>query len=130
MGQGPDRDACLYREYGYTPSAEPTRRAAGSTTPPVVIGIPVTTGVAEAQSSLRSGKSIMLSRVGTVTARFVDAWYAGGSGQACGTCGRPVDDPTLIDQLASTDREALPGSRRIGVSSGPRTHHSADACHE
>jgi hypothetical protein len=32
--KGPDRDACLYREYGYTPSADPTRnRASASSTP-------------------------------------------------------------------------------------------------
>ena len=28
--KGPDRDACLYREYGYTPSAEPTRNRASA----------------------------------------------------------------------------------------------------
>jgi len=82
MGKGPDRDACLYREYGYTPSAEPTRRAAGSTTPPVVIGLPVTTSVAEAQSSYVP--EVDHEAALDVTARFVDAWYAGGSGQACG----------------------------------------------
>jgi hypothetical protein len=93
MGKGPDRDACLYREYGYTPSAEPTRRAAGSTTPPVVIGIPVTTSVAEAQSSYVP--EVDHEAALDVTARFVDAWYAGGSGQACGMRspgGRPHAD--------------------------------------
>src|SRR6188472_492003 len=44
--KGSDRDACLYREYGYTPSDQPTRdRTTRPTTTPVVIGVPATTAI-------------------------------------------------------------------------------------
>ena len=48
-----------------------------------------------------------------VTARFVDAWYAGGSDQAWRDQVTRWADPTLARELPSTDRKALPGSRRI-----------------
>ena len=48
-----------------------------------------------------------------MTARFVDAWYAGGSDQAWRDAVSRWADPTLAEQLPTTDREALPGSRRI-----------------
>jgi hypothetical protein len=79
--KGPDRDACLYREYGYTPSDEPTRdRTTRSTSTPVVIGVPVTTTIEGAGSGYvpEADQAAALE----VAARFVDAWYAGGSDQA------------------------------------------------
>ena len=79
--KGPDRDACLYRVYGYTPSPQPTRnRTEGSSTPPAVVGVPITTTV----ESDRSGYLPEADQAAAleVTARFVDAWYAGGSDQA------------------------------------------------
>ena len=48
-----------------------------------------------------------------VTARFVDAWYAGGSDRAWRDQVTRWADPTLARELPSTDRKALPGSRRI-----------------
>lgn len=48
-----------------------------------------------------------------MTARFVDAWYAGGSDQAWRDQVSRWADPTLARDLPSTDRTALPGSQRI-----------------
>jgi hypothetical protein len=109
--KGPDRDACLYRVYGYTPSPEPTRnRGSASSTPPVIVGIPLTT-TADGGSSYvaEADQAAALD----VTARFVDAWYAGGSDQAWRDAVSRWADPTLADQLPTTDRKTLPGSRRI-----------------
>lgn len=110
--KGPDRDACLYREYGYTPSAEPTRnRTTASSTPPIIIGIPVTTTIQGGGSGYvpEADQAAALE----VTARFVDAWYAGGSDQAWRDQVSRWADPTLADQLPTTDRKSLPGSRRV-----------------
>jgi len=110
--KGPDRDACLYRVYGYTPSPEPTRnRSAGSSTPPAVVGVPVTTTI-EGDGSGYVPEDDQAGAL-DVTARFVDAWYAGGSDQAwCDQVSRWAD-PTLARQLPTTNRKTLPGSRRI-----------------
>ena len=110
--KGPDRDACLYREYGYTPSDQPsTDPATQSTTTPVVIGVPVTTTIEGAASGYvpESDQAAALD----VTARFVDAWYAGGSDQAWQDQVSRWADPTLAEQLPTTNRATLPGSRRI-----------------
>jgi hypothetical protein len=48
-----------------------------------------------------------------VTARFVDAWYSGGSDQAWQDQVSRWADPTLAEQLPATARTTLPGSRRI-----------------
>jgi len=48
-----------------------------------------------------------------VTARFVDAWYAGGSDQAWRDQVSRWADPTLAQQLPTTARSTLPGSGRI-----------------
>ena len=48
-----------------------------------------------------------------VTARFVDAWYAGGSDQAWRDQVSRWADPTLAKQLATLNRDVLPGSRRV-----------------
>ena len=111
FAKGPDRDACLYREYGYTPSPEPTRKpTTESSSPPVVIGIPLTTTVEGGSSYVpEADQAAALD----VTARFVDAWYAGGSNQAWRDAVTRWADPTLADQLPTTDRHSLPGSRRI-----------------
>ena len=96
--KGPDRDACLYREYGYTPSDHPSRDpATRSTTTPVVIGVPVTTTVEGAASGYvpEADQAAALD----VTARFVDAWYAGGSDQAWRDQVSRWADPTLAKQL-------------------------------
>lgn len=48
-----------------------------------------------------------------VAARFVDAWYAGGSRDAwLGAVSRWAD-PTLLDQLTDFDPTRLPGDRRV-----------------
>jgi hypothetical protein len=110
--KGPDRDACLYRVYGYTPSPQPTRnRTAGSSTPPAVVGVPITTTVENGRSGYlpEADQAAALE----VTARFVDAWFAGGSDQAWRDQVARWADPTLARELPGTDRKALPGSRRI-----------------
>lgn len=110
--KGPDRDACLYREYGYTPSPEPTRnRDTASSTPPVVIGIPVTTTIKGGGSGYvpEADQAAALD----VTARFVDAWYTGGSDQAWRDQVSRWADPTLAKQLLPLTRQSLPGSRRV-----------------
>ena len=48
-----------------------------------------------------------------VTARFVDAWYAGGSDQAWRDQVSRWADPTLAKQLPTLNRDVLPGSRRV-----------------
>lgn len=109
--KGPDRDACLYREYGYTPSDQPTSdRTTRSTTTPVVIGIPVTTTIQGVESGYapEADQAAALD----VTARFVDAWYAGSSDQAWRDQVSRWADPTLAKQLAGLNRGLLPGSRR------------------
>ena len=111
--KGPDRDACLYREYGYTPSArtDPQPRRRDRRPPPVVIGIPVTTTIEGGGSGYlpEADQAAALE----VAARFVDAWYAGGSDQAWRDQVSRWADPTLAKQLPTLDRDALPGSRRI-----------------
>ena len=110
--KGADRDACLYREYGYTPSPEPTRnRTTRSSTPPVIIGLPLT-------STIEGGGPDYLPEADQaaaldVAARFVDAWYAGGSDQAWRDQVSRWADLTLAQQLATLDRDVLPGSRRV-----------------
>ena len=109
--KGPDRDACLYREYGYTPSDQPTRdRTTRSTTTPVVIGIPVTTTIEGAGSGYVP--EVDQAAALEVAARFVDAWYAGGSDQAWRDQVSRWADPTLARQLPTLNRDLLPGSRR------------------
>jgi hypothetical protein len=110
--KGPDRDACLYRVYGYTPSPQPTRdRTSRSTMPPAVVGVPVTTTIEGAASGYvpEADQAAALD----VTARFVDAWYAGGSDQAWRDQVSRWADPTFAWQLPTTARTALPGGRRI-----------------
>lgn len=111
--KGPGRDACLYREYGYTPSPEPTRnRTTASSTPPIIIGIPVTATatVGDIGSYVpEADQSAALD----VTARFVDAWYAGGSDQAWRDAVSRWADPTLVGQLPTIDRPSIPGSKRV-----------------
>jgi hypothetical protein len=110
--KGPDRDACLYRVYGYTPAPQPTRnRIDGSTTTPTVVGVPIPTTVDGAGSGYlpEADQAAALE----VTSRFVDAWYAGGSDQAWRDQVSRWADPTLARELPGTDRKALPGSRRI-----------------
>jgi len=110
--KGPDRDACLYREYGSTPSPEPTRnRTTRSSPPPVVIGIPISTTIESGGSGYapETDQSAALH----VTARFVDAWYAGGSEQAWRDQVSQWADPTLATQLPTLNRDVLPGSRRV-----------------
>jgi len=110
--KGPDRDACLYRVYGYTPSPQPTRnRTEGSSTPPAVVGVPITTTVDDGGSGYlpEADQDAALE----VTGRVVDAWFAGGSEQAWRDQVTRWADPTLARELPSTDRKALPGSRRI-----------------
>ena len=109
--KGPDRDACLYREYGYTPSDQPPRDPAiWSSTTPFVIGVPVTTTIERAASGYvpENDQAAALE----VTARFVDAWYAGGSDQAWRDRVSRWADPTLARQLPTLNRDMLPGSRR------------------
>ena len=101
--KGPDRDACLYREYGYTPSDQPTRnRTTRPTTTPVVIGVPITTTVDGDGSGYvpEADQAAALD----VTARFVDAWYAGGSDQAWRDQVSRWADPTLAKQLPTLNR--------------------------
>jgi hypothetical protein len=110
--KGPDRDACLYRVYGYTPSPQPTRnQTTRSTTPPAMVGIPLTTTIEGAALGYvpEADQAAALD----VTARFVDAWYAGGSHQAWQDQVSRWADPTLAEQLPGTARATLPGSRRI-----------------
>lgn len=110
--KGPDRDACLYRVYGYTPSDQPTRDQTSRSTPsPAVVGVPVTTTIEGAASGYvpEADQAAALD----VTARFVDAWYAGGSDQAWQDQVSRWADPTLAEQLPTTNRATLPGSRRI-----------------
>lgn len=109
--KGPDRDACLYRVYGYTPSDQPTRDRTSRTTTPAVVGVPVTTTIEGAASGYvpEADQAAALD----VTARFVDAWYAGGSDQAWQDQVSRWADPTLAEQLPATARTTLPGSRRI-----------------
>jgi len=109
--KGPDRDACLYREYGYTPSDQPTRdQTTRPTITPVVIGVPVTTTIEGAASGYvpENDQAAALD----VTARFVDAWYAGGSDQSWQDQVGRWADPTLAKQLPTLNRDLLPGSRR------------------
>ena len=110
--KGPDRDACLYREYGYTPSEQPPPDpATRSTTTPVVIGVPITTTIEGAASGYvpETDQAAALD----VTARFVDAWYAGGSAQAWQDQVSRWADPTLARQLPALNRDVLPGGGRI-----------------
>ena len=109
--KGTDRDACLYREYGYTPSDQPTRdQTTRPTITPVVIGVPVTTTIEGAASGYvpENDQAAALD----VTARFVDAWYAGGSDQSWQDQVGRWADPTLAKQLPTLNRDLLPGSRR------------------
>lgn len=109
--KGPDRDACLYREYGITPSDHPSRDpATRSSTTHVVIGVPVTTTIEGAASGYvpEADQAAALE----VAARFVDAWYAGGSDQAWRDQVSRWADPTLASQLSTLNRDLLPGSRR------------------
>ena len=109
--KGPDRDACLYREYGITPSDHPSRGpATRSSTTPVMIGVPVTTTIEGAASGYvpEADQAAALE----VAARFVDAWYAGGSDQAWRDQVSRWADPTLASQLSTLNRDLLPGSRR------------------
>ena len=109
--KGPDRDACLYREYGYTPSEQPTRdRTTRPTTTPVVIGVPATTAIEGIASGYvpESDQAAALE----VAAKFVDAWYAGGSDQAWRDQVSRWADPTLAKQLPTLNQDLLPGSRR------------------
>ena len=48
-----------------------------------------------------------------VAARFVDAWYDGGSDQAWRDQVSRWADPTLAKQLPTLTRDGLPGSRRV-----------------
>ena len=109
--KGPDRDACLYRVYGYTPSDQPPRDQTSRTTTPAVVGVPVTTTIEGAAYGYvpEADQAAALD----VTARFVDAWYAGGSDQAWQDQVSRWADPTLVEQLHGTARTTLPGSRRI-----------------
>ncbi|WP_420123761.1 hypothetical protein [Nakamurella sp.] len=110
--KGPDRDACLYREYGYTPSDQPPPDpVTRSSTTPVVIGVPVTTTIEGAASGYvpENDQSAALD----VTARFVDAWYAGGSDQAWQDQVSRWADATLAKQLPTLNRDVLPGGGRI-----------------
>ncbi len=110
--KGPDRDACLYREYGYTPSDQPPPDpATRSTTTPVVIGVPVTPTIESAASGYvpENDQAAALD----VTVRFVDAWYAGGSDQAWQDQVSRWADPTLARQLPTLNRDILPGGGRI-----------------
>ena len=110
--KGPDRDACLYREYGYTPSDQPTRdQTTRLTTTPVVIGVPVTTTIEGAASGYvpENDQAAALD----VTARFVDAWYTSGSDQAWRDQVSRWADPTLARQLPTLNRDVLPGGGRI-----------------
>jgi len=109
--KGPDRDACLYREYGITPSDHPSRDpATRSSTTPVVIGVPVTTTIEGAASGYvpEADQAAALE----VAARFVDTWYAGGSDQAWSDQVSRWADPTLARRLSTLSRDLLPGSRR------------------
>ncbi|ACV77056.1 hypothetical protein [Nakamurella multipartita] len=109
--KGPDRDACLYREYGITPSDHPSRNpGTRSSTTPVMIGVPVTTTIEGAASGYvpETDQAAALE----VAARFVDAWYAGGSDQAWQDQVSRWADPTLARQLPTLNRDLLPGSRR------------------
>ena len=97
---------------GYTPSPQPTgTRVTGSTAPPLVVGVPLTKTVDGHGSGYlpETDQAAALE----VTARFVDAWYAGGSDRAWRDQVTRWADPTLARELPSTDRKALPGSRRI-----------------
>jgi hypothetical protein len=110
--KGSDRDACLYREYGYTPSEQPPPDpATRSTTTPVVIGVPITTTIEGAASGYvpENDQAAALD----VTARFVDAWYAGGTAQAWQDQVSRWTDPTLARQLPTLNRDVLPGGGRI-----------------
>ena len=110
--KGPDRDACLYREYGYTPSDQPSRdQTTRSTKSPAVVGVPLTTTIEGAASGYvpENDQSAALE----VTARFVDAWYAGGSDQAWRDQVSRWADPTLAKQLPALNRDVLPGGGRI-----------------
>ena len=96
----------------------PSRPATGPqdpSTPPVVIGVPVTTTVDGDGSGYvpEADQAAALD----VTARFVDAWYAGGSDQAWRDQVSRWADPTLAKQLPSTDRDAAarqPAHHRAG----------------
>ncbi|WP_420123693.1 hypothetical protein [Nakamurella sp.] len=110
--KGPDRDSCLYRVYGYTPSDQPTRdQPSRSTTTPAIVGVPITTTIEGATSGYlpEADQAAALE----VTARFVDAWYAGGSDLAWQDQVSRWADPTLAEQLPTTARTSLPGSRRL-----------------
>ena len=109
--KGPDRDACLYREYGYTPSAEPTSNRTTVSTPPVVIGMPLTSTI-EGGGSGYAPEADQAAAL-EVAARFVDAWYAGGSEQSWRDQVSQWADPTLAKQLPTLNRDVLPGSRRV-----------------
>ncbi len=89
----------------------PATGASGSSTPPVVIGIPVTTTIEGGGSGYlpEADQAAALD----VAARFVDAWYAGGSDQAWRDQVSRWADPTLAQQLATLNRDVLPGSRRV-----------------
>ena len=82
-----------------------------STTTPVVIGVPVTTTIEGAASGYvpEADQAAALD----VTARFVDAWYAGGSDQAWRDQVSRWADPTLARQLPTLNRDVLPGGGRI-----------------
>ena len=112
--KGPDRDACLYREYGYTPSrpTDPRPDHADQRPPPAVDRRP---GHHDRSRVTASGYVPEADQAAAldVTARFVDAWYAGGSDQAWRDQVSRWADPTLARQLPTLDRKTLPGSRRI-----------------
>ena len=75
-----------------------------------MIGVPVTTTIEGAASGYvpEADQAAALD----VTARFVDAWYAGGSDQAWRDQVSRWADPTLAKQLPTLNRDVLPGSRR------------------
>jgi len=76
----------------------------------VVIGVPVTTTV-EGDGSGYVPEDDQAAAL-DVAARFVDAWYAGGSDQAWRDQVGRWADPTLAKQLPTLNRDLLPGSRR------------------
>ena len=76
-----------------------------------MIGVPVTTTIEGAGSGYvpEADQTAALD----VTARFVDAWYAGGSDQAWRDQVSRWADPTLAKQLPTLNRDVLPGGGRI-----------------
>jgi hypothetical protein len=76
-----------------------------------MIGVPVTTTAMGAGSGYvpEADQAAALD----VTARFVDAWYAGGSEQAWQDAVSRWADPTLAEKLPTLDRDVLPGGGRI-----------------